>query len=82
MDTSRDFAQWTRARRALGRRAVGWNGRLEIYVPTTDTRVVVTCGDGQQSILAAATLMELGYSDVAALEGGMNCLVAPTGSAG
>lgn len=70
VDTSRDFA---RAHVPGARWAPrGWlEWQVADYVPTTDTRVVVTCGNGQQSLLAAATLMELGYSDVAALEGGM-----------
>ena len=50
----------------------GW---LEIRIPgvTPDRSrpIVVTCDDGTQSVLAAATLAELGYSDVAVLHGGM-----------
>ena len=70
VDTSRDFARG----HVPGARWVprGWlEWQVGDFAPSTDTRVVVTCGDGRQSLLAAATLMELGYSDVAALEGGM-----------
>jgi 3-mercaptopyruvate sulfurtransferase SseA len=50
----------------------GW---LELWVgdlvPSKDTPVVVTCLDGRASVLAAATLAELGYQRVAFLDGGM-----------
>ena len=70
VDTSRDFARGhVPGARWAPRGWLEW--QVADYVPTTDTRVVVTCGDGRQSLLAAATLMELGYSDVAALNGGI-----------
>ena len=71
VDTSRDFAR----RHVPGARWAprGWlEWQVGDYVPSADKRVVVTCLDGSQSLLAAATLVELGYSDVWALEGGMN----------
>jgi len=37
---------------------------------TTDSRVIVYCGTGGRSALAAKTLMEMGYRDVASLAGG------------
>ncbi len=37
---------------------------------TTDRRVIVYCGTGGRSALAAKTLMEMGYPDVASLAGG------------
>ena len=70
VDTSRDFARG----HVPGARWVprGWlEWQVGDFVPSTDTRVVLTCGDGRQSLLAAATLTELRYTDVAALEGGM-----------
>ena len=70
VDTSRDFARG----HVPGARWVprGWlEWQVGEHVPSTDSRVVVTCGDGRQSLLAAATLKEMGYSNVAALEGGM-----------
>ena len=70
VDTSRDFARG----HVPGARWVprGWlEWQVADYVPATDTRVVVTCGEGSQSLLAAATLQELGYSNVQALKGGM-----------
>ncbi len=70
VDTSRDFARGhVPGARWVSRGWLEW--QVGDFVPSTETRVVVTCGDGRQSLLAAATLMELGYSDVAALEGGM-----------
>ena len=71
VDTSRDFAR----SHVPGARWVprGWlEWEIAGYAPSTDTRIVVTCGDGRQSLLAAATLSELGYTDVAALAGGMS----------
>jgi rhodanese-related sulfurtransferase len=53
--------------------------RLEPVVtrrlPRRDGPIVVTCGDGRESTLAAMTLRGLGYSDVRALEGGMRTWV-------
>jgi rhodanese-related sulfurtransferase len=34
-------------------------------------RIVLTCGDGRQSTLAAGQLTQLGYADVSVLEGGL-----------
>ena len=70
VDTSRDFAaghvpgaQWV---------ARGWlEWQVADHVAAKDARVVVTSGDGRQSLLAAATLREMGYSNVASLDGGM-----------
>jgi 3-mercaptopyruvate sulfurtransferase SseA len=33
--------------------------------------IVVSCPDGRQSVFAARTLVEMGYTDVAVLEGGV-----------
>ena len=70
VDTSGDFARsHTPGARWAPR---GW---LELQVgglvPALDAPVTVTCNDGRNSLLAAATLQDLGYSDVAVLEGGM-----------
>jgi rhodanese-related sulfurtransferase len=50
----------------------GW---LELKLPEQDidrTRpITVTCADGRQSTLAAATLKEMGYTDVSVLDGGV-----------
>ena len=40
------------------------------WVPTTDARVIVFCDDGFSSILAAATLAQLGYARAADVVGG------------
>ena len=37
-----------------------------------DRRVIVVCRSGTRATLAAATLMDLGFTDVANLAGGMN----------
>ena len=52
--------------------------RLELRIPTVApdraAPIVVTCGDGAASTLAAATLGRLGYTAVRVLEGGMRAL--------
>ena len=70
VDTSQDFARG----HIPGARWVprGWlEWQIGDYVPSTAARVVAACGDGRQSLLAAATLRELGYARAAALDGGM-----------
>jgi rhodanese-related sulfurtransferase len=70
VDTSQDFTRG----HVPGARWVprGW---LEFWigdvVASKDTPVAVTCGDGRASVLAAATLNELGYQNVSVLDGGM-----------
>lgn len=70
VDTSQDFAQGHVPGSRWAPR--GW---LELWVddlaPAKDERVTVTCLDGAHSTLAAATLLEMGYSDVAVLDGGL-----------
>src|SRR5204863_3565149 len=71
VDTSQDFARG----HVPGARWVprGW---MEFWigdiVPAKDTPIAVTCNDGRASVLAAATLAELGYSRVVVLDGGMD----------
>ena len=71
VDTSQDFigghvsgARWV---------SRGW---LEFQVgniaPSKEDTVAVICNDGESSVFAGATLKELGYQDVAVLEGGMS----------
>lgn len=70
VDTSREFsnghvpgAHWVPR---------GWlEERIASVVPAKDTPVVVTCVSGPQSMLAAATLQELGYQKVSVLSEGM-----------
>ena len=70
VDTSQDFARghipgarWTPR---------GWlEWQIADYAADANARIVVTCNDGRQSLLAAATLRELGYANAAALDGGM-----------
>jgi glyoxylase-like metal-dependent hydrolase (beta-lactamase superfamily II)/rhodanese-related sulfurtransferase len=50
-------------------------GQLELQadrqLPDAKGRIVVCCGNGEMAILAAATLRELGFVNVAALQGGL-----------
>lgn len=70
VDTSREFsnghvpgAQWVPR---------GWlEIRMAAAVPAKTTPVVVTCANGRQSVLAAATLQDLGYQQVAVLSDGV-----------
>ena len=60
--------------RVPGARWIG-RGRLELRIadaaPDKGRRVIVTCVDGVQSILAAATLRRLGYAAACVLDGGL-----------
>ncbi len=70
VDTSQDFSRG----HVAGTR---WISRswLEIEVPVVVqskiASITVTCRDGRNSVLAAATLQEMGYRDVRVLEGGL-----------
>jgi rhodanese-related sulfurtransferase len=44
---------------------------IETKVPKKDAKLVVYCGGGSRSALAADILMKLGYTDVASLAGGI-----------
>ena len=50
-------------------------GSLELqiaeFAPDKAASIAVTCNNGQNAVLAAATLKEIGYQNVSALEGGM-----------
>ena len=50
-------------------------GRLELHIaevaPATDHRVLLTCADGVQSTLAAASLRRMGYARARVLDGGV-----------
>ena len=70
VDTSQDFSRG----HVPGARWVprGW---LELWivdvVPSKGTPLAVTCNNDQSSVLAAASLKELGYRHVSVLDGGM-----------
>ena len=50
----------------------GWlDLKLPKLYPDRNQPIVMTCADGRQSILAALTLRELGYSDIVVLDGGV-----------
>jgi rhodanese-related sulfurtransferase len=46
--------------------------RIGNYAGSYSTAIVVTCNDGVRSCLAAATLLEMGYANVAWLDGGLD----------
>ena len=46
--------------------------RIAEFVPSRSTPIAVTCADGVDAVLAAATLRDLGYEGVSALAGGLN----------
>ena len=53
----------------------GWlELRIEDVAPDKYAPIIVTCSgpNSRQAVLAAATLLDLGYTDVSALDGGMN----------
>ncbi|MDE2842616.1 MAG: rhodanese-like domain-containing protein, partial [Chloroflexota bacterium] len=71
VDTSGDFAQGHVPGARWAPR--GWlELQIEGLVPDKDTSITVSCRDGQNSVFAAATLRDMGYSSVAVLSGGMN----------
>ncbi len=43
---------------------------IEVRVPGQDTKMVLYCGGGFRSALAADNLQKMGYSDVISLDGG------------
>src|SRR5262249_56264928 len=70
VDTSQDFARG----HVPGAHWVprGWlELRIAEVAPARETSVAVTCLDGRSASLAGATLKELGYQNVAVLDGGM-----------
>ncbi len=46
--------------------------QIENYVPDRDRPVAVTCAGGVRSLLAARSLQEMGYKNVASVAGGFN----------
>ena len=70
VDTSQEFAR----AHVPGSHWVprGWlEWRITDHVQSNADSIVVTCVDGRQSLLAAATLRQLGYSNTRALAGGV-----------
>lgn len=51
----------------------------ETFQPESDTHYVVYCMSGGRSALAAATMKEMGYSNVATLSGGFKAWCAAQG---
>ena len=70
VDTSQEFAR----AHVPGSRWVprGWlEWQITDHVRSNDASIVVTCVDGRQSLLAATTLRQIGYSNARALAGGI-----------
>ncbi len=70
VDTSQEFARG----HVPGSRWVprGWlEWQITDHVRSNDASIVVTCVDGRQSLLAAATLRQIGYSNTRVLAGGV-----------
>ena len=44
---------------------------VEGLIPDKDAEIVLYCGGGYRSVLAAASLMEMGYTHVASMAGGI-----------
>jgi len=44
---------------------------IEDCVPKKDAEIILYCGGGYRSVLAAASLMEMGYERVASMAGGI-----------
>ena len=75
VDTSADFASGHVPNSHWSPR--GWlELQIGSLVPFHETPIVVTCRDGRNSALAAATLKGMGYANVRALEGGMAAWMA------
>ena len=51
--------------------SIFWEDDQQWYVPKKDAEIVIYCKKGDRGILATKTLMELGYSNVKNLEGGI-----------
>ncbi len=71
VDTSQEFAR----AHVPGSRWVprGWlEWQITDHVRSNEASIVVTCVDGRQSLLAAATLRQIGYPNVRALAGGLS----------
>ena len=70
VDTSQDFSRGHVPGAHWAPR--GWlEWQVAEHVASKDARVAVTCGDGRQSLLAAATLRSMGFANVGVLDGGM-----------
>ncbi|HJQ30050.1 MAG TPA: rhodanese-like domain-containing protein [Rubrobacter sp.] len=57
-----------------GKLIPGWllEHQASEQLPDKDARIVTHCGAGARGSLAAKSLMEMGYTNVANLEGGLN----------
>jgi rhodanese-related sulfurtransferase len=44
---------------------------IESLIPDKEAQIVLYCGGGYRSVLAAVNLMEMGYTRVASMEGGI-----------
>ena len=44
---------------------------IEAYVPDKDNTIILYCGGGYRSVLAADSLQQMGYRNVVSMDGGM-----------
>jgi rhodanese-related sulfurtransferase len=79
----REDAEWLNGR-AAGARHLGKGvieRDIEQQIPDKSTELILYCGGGYRSVLAADALQKMGYSDVASMVGGWRAwrdLGAPT----
>jgi rhodanese-related sulfurtransferase len=69
----REDSEWT-AGHAVGAMHIGKGvieRDIESKIPQKDSRLVLYCGGGSRSALAADALMKMGYSNVVSLAGGI-----------
>ena len=74
----REDNEWT-AEHAAGATHLGrgiLDRDIEAKVPAKDAKLVLYCGGGSRSALAADVLTKMGYTDVASLAGGMRAYKA------
>jgi len=66
----REFAEeHARGARHLGKGIIERD--IESVIPDQGAQIVLYCGGGYRSALAAAALLQMGYSDVVSMEGGI-----------
>jgi rhodanese-related sulfurtransferase len=66
----REFAEdHARGARHLGKGIIERD--IEAVIPDKEAQIVLYCGGGYRSALAAAALLQMGYSNVVSMEGGI-----------
>ena len=66
----REFAEdHARGARHLGKGVIERD--IETIIPDKEAHIVLYCGGGYRSVLAGVALLQMGYSNVASMEGGI-----------